>query len=108
MWLMLHITDVSDSVRGLWRTNYQVSRIDEDGYFAGAHDGDTLVLRLENQKPWFRDPYSCTHFVLMIPVESDGLLGDGHFTGGDCPAPPVGFHLVASDELDWLLMDAFQ
>jgi hypothetical protein len=84
-WLALWIDQISDSVRGRWRSNHSATIGDDYGYFSGSYDMDSLRLQL---RPALPTP--CTGLDLTLPVGGDNGsgLGPGELSGdGSCSVP---------------------
>ena len=95
--LAVWIDDISDSLRGRWRMNFQGSRGDDYGDFAGVRAGNVLTLDLRHATPWG----NCTGYTLELPVEVGDTLGPGTYRSAGCPTVPGALHFIEGESLDW-------
>jgi len=95
--LAIWIDEISDSVRGRWRMNFQGSRGDDLGRFAGARNGNLLTLALESESPWEQ----CTGYTVELPVEAGDTLGAGSYSSTGCPTESVVLRFTEGEYLTW-------
>ncbi len=93
----LWIDEISDSIRGRWRINYQMSRGDDYGHFSGAVEGGTLTLDLRHDEPWG----TCTAITLEAPVQAGDVIGSAALSSEGCPIWDWDLRFFESDAVDW-------
>ena len=99
----LWIDEISDSVRGRWRMNYQASRGDDYGLFSGWREGSLVTLELRHASPWDAGPPwgICTGYTLERPREVGDTLGIGTHRSDGCPFVPAPLRFVEAEPLSW-------
>jgi hypothetical protein len=99
----LWIDEISDSIRGRWRINYQGSRGDDYGHFSGLHDGSAVTLELRHDSPWDAGPPwgTCTGYTLELTVEAGDTLGTGTYRSDGCPTVPTTLRFIEGEWLNW-------
>lgn len=93
----LWVDEISDSIRGRWRINYQMSRGDDYGHFSGAVEQNTLTLDLRHDDPW----EDCTGFTLEAPILPGNVIGTASISSDGCPNWDWELRLFESDAVDW-------
>jgi hypothetical protein len=101
----LWIDEISDSVRGRWRMNYQDSRGDDYGAFSGWREGSLVTLELRHASPWDAGPPGgiCAGYRLELPLEEGDSLGIGTLRSDGCPFEPFPLRFVEGEPLSWPL-----
>lgn len=99
----LWIDDISDSIRGRWRINYQGTRGDDYGYFSGWREGNSVILGLRHETPWDAGLAGgpCEGYTLELPLEEGDTFGTGTYRSDGCPFTPAGLRFIEGGPLSW-------
>ncbi len=91
----LWFDELTDSIAGRWRINYTASFGDDYGRFSGVRNGNLLTLTLREDVPYG----NCTHYTLVLPIETGDTLGTGTYSSVGCHQIQSTLHFHANEGL---------